>query len=303
MTKVFISWSGEKSKRVGGALRNWLPSALQAVEPYFTPDDIEKGSKWNTEISSELEKCDFGIICLTKENIYKPWILFESGALSKNLNSAKICALLVDIDPTDVQGPLAQFQHTKIEFQDFLKLFGTINKTLGERRLDETVLNGVFEMWWPKLIDGIGDLSEFVSVQDVAEVRSERSLIEEILTVSRNIHNKVAPALPTSSKSDQSWTDAKVSRLTSLWMEGETASVIGRELHMSRNAVIGKVHRLGLPSRTASSADRIQVGDRVFHQKFGDGDVLSVDSDMVTVDFQSGEIKIVGSYLDVMRDG
>ena len=53
--KVFISWSGELSKQLGQALRQWLPGTLQSVKPYFTPADIDKGAKWESEISKELE--------------------------------------------------------------------------------------------------------------------------------------------------------------------------------------------------------------------------------------------------------
>ena len=42
---VFVSWSGELSKSLAGAIRDWLPTMLQNVEPYFTPADIEKGAK------------------------------------------------------------------------------------------------------------------------------------------------------------------------------------------------------------------------------------------------------------------
>jgi hypothetical protein len=38
--KVFISWSGEQSKEIAEAFRNWLPGVLQAEKPYFSPDDI-----------------------------------------------------------------------------------------------------------------------------------------------------------------------------------------------------------------------------------------------------------------------
>lgn len=47
-----------------------------------------------------------------------------------------------------------------------------------------------------------------------------------------------------------SWTDERIDRLKSLWSKGMTASQIADELGgVSRNAVIGKAHRLGLQSR------------------------------------------------------
>ncbi|MDB5719487.1 MAG: GcrA cell cycle regulator, partial [Alphaproteobacteria bacterium] len=47
-----------------------------------------------------------------------------------------------------------------------------------------------------------------------------------------------------------SWTDERIERLRELWTRGMTASHIADELGgVSRNAVIGKAHRLGLQSR------------------------------------------------------
>ncbi|HMG47575.1 MAG TPA: GcrA family cell cycle regulator [Allosphingosinicella sp.] len=47
-----------------------------------------------------------------------------------------------------------------------------------------------------------------------------------------------------------SWTDERIERLKALWTKGMTASHIADELGgVSRNAVIGKAHRLGLQSR------------------------------------------------------
>src|SRR5271165_6359411 len=45
------------------------------------------------------------------------------------------------------------------------------------------------------------------------------------------------------------WTDQVVTRLRSLWAEGHSTAEIGRRLGVSKNAVVGKVHRLDLPSR------------------------------------------------------
>ncbi|MEL6125957.1 MAG: GcrA family cell cycle regulator [Pseudomonadota bacterium] len=52
-----------------------------------------------------------------------------------------------------------------------------------------------------------------------------------------------------------SWTDERVELLKSMWAEGKSASVIAKELGgVTRNAVIGKVHRLGLSNRTTTTA-------------------------------------------------
>ena len=49
-----------------------------------------------------------------------------------------------------------------------------------------------------------------------------------------------------------SWTDERVDQLKSLWTEGLSASQIARALGgVTRNAVIGKVHRLGLAGRAS----------------------------------------------------
>ena len=47
-----------------------------------------------------------------------------------------------------------------------------------------------------------------------------------------------------------SWTEERIERLMKMWHDGATASQIADELGgVSRNAVIGKAHRLGLEQR------------------------------------------------------
>lgn len=46
-----------------------------------------------------------------------------------------------------------------------------------------------------------------------------------------------------------SWTEERISALCRLWSDGLSAAEIGRRLEVSKNAVIGKAHRLGLPGR------------------------------------------------------
>ncbi|MEQ3625033.1 MAG: GcrA family cell cycle regulator [Celeribacter sp.] len=52
-----------------------------------------------------------------------------------------------------------------------------------------------------------------------------------------------------------SWTDERVETLKKMWSDGQSASQIAKELGgVTRNAVIGKVHRLGLSNRTGGTA-------------------------------------------------
>ena len=51
-----------------------------------------------------------------------------------------------------------------------------------------------------------------------------------------------------------SWTDERVELLKKMWSEGQSASQIAKELGgVTRNAVIGKVHRLGLSNRAGAT--------------------------------------------------
>lgn len=57
-----------------------------------------------------------------------------------------------------------------------------------------------------------------------------------------------------------SWTDERVETLKKMWSEGQSASQIAKELGgVTRNAVIGKVHRLGLSNRTTGTGPAAPV--------------------------------------------
>src|SRR4051794_22380020 len=80
LMKVFISWSGDKSKATAEALRMWLKLVIQSVEPFVSSVDIAKGDRGLNVIANELAESSFGIICVTRDNNLAPWINFEAGA-------------------------------------------------------------------------------------------------------------------------------------------------------------------------------------------------------------------------------
>jgi GcrA cell cycle regulator len=52
------------------------------------------------------------------------------------------------------------------------------------------------------------------------------------------------------------WTDSAVARLKELWGEGFSASECGKRMGVSRNSVIGKIHRLGLSGKFRRPRER-----------------------------------------------
>ena len=180
--EVFISWSGERSREIANGLRDWLPNVIQAVKPWMSAADIDKGTRWSSDIAVQLEEAKVGIICLTPENLEAQWILFEAGALSKTLEKTYVCPYLFQVEPTDVKGPLVQFQHTKAIKDDTRKLLHTINKALEDEALDDTKLNKSFEIWWPELDKHLQNITD---VQTKREERSDREILEEILELVR----------------------------------------------------------------------------------------------------------------------
>lgn len=185
--KVFISWSGDLSRDLAEAIRDWLPAVLQSVKPFFTPNDIEKGARWAKDIAKELEDSAVGIFCLTKENLNKPWIMFEAGALSKKIDFSRVCPVLFNVDSTELEGPLVQFQASPFSESEIRKLVKTINSTLGESKLDDTVLNTVFEMWWPKLNERVSKIlaSHEANSTNKQSARTDREILEEVLELAR----------------------------------------------------------------------------------------------------------------------
>lgn len=185
---IFLSWSGEQSKKIAELLKIWLPSVIQSLKPFYSSTDIEKGKRWDNELSKKLNDTEFGIIILTEENRTAPWIMFEAGALAKNIETGRVCTFLFDIKDTDVIGPLSSFQNTKSTKKDILKLLEDINETIGTNKISKEVLVRVFEKMWPDLENELKKILDSKKNKSKEELRPERELIEESLRILRNMH-------------------------------------------------------------------------------------------------------------------
>jgi Ricin-type beta-trefoil lectin domain-like/TIR domain len=148
--KIFISWSGTRSKEVADALKLWLPDVLQSVTA-FVSSEIHTGVNWLNAIRTALSECNFGILCLTKDNCTKPWILFEAGALAKVLDHSLVCPYLIDMDPQDLPMPLLSFQAAVANEQGTRDLVRSLNRASDLVKLSESQALRMFEKCWPEL--------------------------------------------------------------------------------------------------------------------------------------------------------
>ncbi len=202
--KVFLSWSGARSNAVAQALTDWLREVIQALDPWMS-SDIDKGQRWSTELFARLDESNVGIICLTKENLLAPWILFEAGALSKK-KGALVCTFLLDVDYSDIHPSLGQFQHTKFLKEDFRKLITDINSKLeasNGKPLDAKTLEKVFEKNWAELETDLSKIAK-QGLSTPANKREVSDLLEEMLEILRHLKNRENPNpyAPTSQLAD-----------------------------------------------------------------------------------------------------
>lgn len=185
--KVFISWSGERSQALGGALHDWIPLVLHYVEPWLSQADIEAGQRWAEQVAKELEASNFGVICVTRENVNSPWVLFEAGALAKSMQGSRVIPLLLDLEVRDITGPLAQFQAKKVERSGLLEVIHSLNQLAPHPVLDERVAQ-LYDALWPELEKKVNAIP--TPSAQAKHGRPQPEILEELVTSVRSLDSR-----------------------------------------------------------------------------------------------------------------
>ena len=186
--KVFISWSGERSKSLAHALREWLPLVLHYVEPWLSEADIEAGERWAQSVAKELAASNFGIICVTSENITSPWVLFEAGALTKSLETSGVIPLLLDLEFSDISGPLAQFQAKKLCRAGVGEVIQSIQK-IAQAPIPEARAKQLFEALWTELEKKIEAIPGNAPTE--RHLRPQHEILEELVSSVRALDSRI----------------------------------------------------------------------------------------------------------------
>jgi hypothetical protein len=182
--KVFISWSGRRSREVADALAGWLKKVIQSAEPWVS-SDMERGVKWLAEISKSLDVHSVGIMCVTPGNVSAPWLNFEAGALSKQIDDqVRVIPYLLDFrSASELQPPLGQFNAALTDEEGTFDLVKTLNAH-AEPRLSDADLAETFKMWWPGLNEKLESIKNSGTGQP-PERRSTDDKINELVDLAR----------------------------------------------------------------------------------------------------------------------
>ena len=189
--KIFLSWSGNRSQAVAEEFNGWLKCVIQAAQPWISTKDIDRGAIWFSEINEILKDVSIGVVFLTQENKNKPWILFETGALTKGLPDNRVCTFLIDLKPEDLEAPLSQFNHTTQNKDSVFKLLKTINSLLDESKLPDDILAKAFETYWPQFEEGFSRALSNNQPNEVVPARTDKDMLAEILNNTRILAHQV----------------------------------------------------------------------------------------------------------------
>lgn len=187
--KVFISWSGERSQVLAQALREWLPLVLDYVEPWLSEADVAAGDRWAQEVAKELEASNFGIICVTPENVAAPWVLFEAGALAKSMQGARVVPLLFGLEFSDISGPLAQFQAKKVERAGLGEIIQSINHGTTDEAIPEDRAKRRFAALWPDFENRLNSIPEQAPTE--RHMRPQHEILEEMVAGVRGLDARI----------------------------------------------------------------------------------------------------------------
>lgn len=187
--KVFLSWSGNTSKAVAQALREWLPDVIQNLRPWMSQKDLGAGVRWSAEIEGELKSSSFGVICVTKDNVHAPWLNFEAGAISNKLEGVRVVPYIFDMSFADIEGPLTQFQGKEAIREGTWDLVQALNVSVGDGGIQPDRLQKNFERLWPELEEKLAVIPRNVDRQQkpTPEHRSPDDKLDEVLVLLRNI--------------------------------------------------------------------------------------------------------------------
>lgn len=281
--KVFISWSGALAKNVATVWFDLVKETFDSVEPFMSEENIGAGERGLNKIAAQLSGTSFGIIVVTQENQNSPWLNYEAGALSKDLDdqTVRVAPSLVDFErKNDVAGPLGQFQASLLNREGVEFILIEIAKVIG---VDDGPIRKRVANSWNEYSDRFEAAKTAVG-STATQRRSNDDILDEILTTVREL----ARTARAGDLATHAW---------SILLSDAGADLTVTDIDVSS---------VKWPARRKRQLVVLDVGDRVAHEKYGLGVVVEVSGDgesqMSLIDFgEKGKVKLMHNHAPVKK--
>jgi TIR domain len=193
--KIFLSWSGPRSKAVAVALNELLPSILQPVTCWMSEEGIAKGKPWFDQLATGLNGILFGVFCVTPENKDSEWMQWEAGVLSaaSTIGDRHVAPLAIGMSKGTLSGPFAIYQGTDVDRADMLRLVKDINGALADdKKVPVPSLEATFGYVWPDLERRIAAAVALPMRKPAVPIVSESDRFAEVIALLRDGQRETA---------------------------------------------------------------------------------------------------------------
>jgi len=198
--RVFISWSGAASKAMALGLHKFIQQVLGRADPWMSEQDIAVGTRWPEALREGLVTSGYCVICVTRENVEKPWLNYEAGVIRDGLNKPT-APWMLDITPADFPTlPLNPLQGRACSKEGTLALIRSINTAMADLGRSGAIVEDLFEKCWPELEVELKAAEALLQAPRAAQ-RGDNEVLKELLTNTRAILDQLAAA-PTISALD-----------------------------------------------------------------------------------------------------
>jgi hypothetical protein len=111
--------------------------------------DIRGGERSIRILSGILESCNYGICFIDDENVRSPWISFEAGAISKNVNASRLVVLLQNDKCINLLSdtPLHDFEYKFVTKDEIKNLIDEIADRYGMEKSKKNILKRLDDGW------------------------------------------------------------------------------------------------------------------------------------------------------------
>lgn len=189
---VFISWSGERSKAIAHVFKKHLEYVIQGLPTFMSDKDIASGTQWFQEINDKLRDASFGIVCATPENLDKPWLSFEAGALGNQALRSRVVPVVFGMSKDDLPSPLNGFNAVDLDEEGFVKLIQSIHEAR-EVSTSWPIIEAAAHREWPDIASELAALPEPATGAEPAPSFNLEGSIKEIRGLLRDLVDRDSP--------------------------------------------------------------------------------------------------------------